>query len=301
MAQPTTAFGNSTRATIRAAVYAGIRRLSSDPVQGLSTSDVNGYIAKWDAFFVDSARWNFQGFKKTKIVEYWGRTTLYSALATSDTYIELTSNASIPTSGRVSINRDEIDYSGKNTPTSGRSITISTATDALGVDVSHIAGEYVEFLTATPSDFGKPGVIWVMSSSGNSAGSRLRPMDTREQYWPRSGYYFYNAGYLYLPEGYSNSRLQLHYWRKGMKLNSDTDNLQTPEKWESFVIWCSMAECYIRLSEFDKSTKLFNMAGVNLEGNVLSSGLLIDAISLDAEQSDDYEVFEPSTTYLDLP
>lgn len=278
---------------MRAAVYAEIRRKSTDPITGINSDSINDYIAKWDAFFVNAARWNFQGFRKTKIVQHVTATTLYSALATSDLYAELTTNATIPTSGRMCINRDEIDWSAKDSPTSGRSVTISTATDALTADIAHSAGEIVEFLVPVPSDFGKPGEVWLMNSSGNSGGSRLVHRDWRSRYWPLTGTYFHKDGYLYMPANTATQYMQLSYWKKGMKLASDSESLQTPEKWDNFVRWCAAAQCHMTLGQFKQADELFKRAGVNIDGNLQNVGLLQTAISEDAQQTDsENEIFE---------
>ena len=295
MAQPTTQFGNTTLSAMRLIVYKGLRRESSDPVQGLDQTSMNAYINKWDAFFKEYARWNFQGFRKTKIVQWKQSNTVYSNFTTAATYIDITSNANAAADGgRISINRDEIDYSAKDTPNSGKSVTVSTATDALGIDVNHDAGEIVEFLTAVPADFNKPGEIWLMNTSGNSAGQKLKHKDQRDRYWPLAGTYYYHNGYLYLPQGTPSQNMQLHYWSKGMKLVNDGDNLQTPEKWQDFVKYCAMAECYIALKEFAEADKLFELAGAPTKNNPEPTGLLQFAVAQDAIQTDSQdEIFEP--------
>mgnify|MGYP006931607560 CR=1 FL=1 len=285
---------------MRAAVYAEIRRKNTDPVTGINADSINDYIAKWDAFFVNAARWNFQGFKKIKIVEHWTATTLYEDFEVGDTYAELTTNANIPNSGRMSINRDEVDYTAKDTPTSGKSVTISTATDALTQDVDHDDGEIVEFLTPVPSDFGKPGEIWLMNVSGNSGGSKMKHVDWRDRYWPLTGTYTHKEGYLYLPANTPSVQMQLNYWKKGMKLTSDSESLQTPEKWDNFVRWASAAQAHMTLGQTKQANDLFSAAGVSIYGEVLNSGLLNLAIGEDSSQSDSLdEVFEAGTVNLD--
>lgn len=290
MAQPTADFGNRSVAAMRSKVYAGIKRKSTDPLSGLSTTSIDDYIATWDAYFCDYARWTFR--RTSKMLLYWGRTTLYDALATDDTYIELTTNADIPASGRLAINQDEIDYTDKNTPTSGRSVLIATAADAKTPDVSHVAGEEVNFLVAAPEDFGKPGELWY-GDSVNPCRSKLQHLDNRQFPWPPTGRYFFNDGYFYLPKGMQTARLFAVYYKKAKKPAAG-DDLQTPEKYDRFVYLCAMAECYKVMGNDSKANELFLDAGVPTLSNSDPVGILQTAAANDAEQTDSLDdIFVP--------
>ena len=151
----------------------------------------------------------------------------------------------------------------------------------------------MEYLVAAPDDFGKPGEMWLMDDSGNVGGAPMTHQDWRGRYAPSSGRYFYKDGYIYLPHGTPASRLQLNYWKKGMKLSADADNLQTPQNYEDFVKWCAMAECYIALKEFDEADKMFALAGVTINGDIEPVGLLTTAMGRDSVQTDsENEIFE---------
>lgn len=294
MAQPTTAFGNRSLEDMRNLVYAGIRRKSTDPLTGLSATFVNGYIAKWDAFFVDAARWNFDTFKRQKMIAFKSGTSIYSAYTSGDAYIELTDNTNAASGGgRISINGDLVDYSAKDTPTSGKSITLTAAGDGVYTpDIDHVAGERVEFLVEAPSDLGKPGEIWVVPSGG-IATAKFTHKSWREMPIPRGRYYTYLDGFLIFPQNLNSMTLQLHYWKKGLKLASG-ENLQTPEKWDDFVKYAAMAECYIITKEFDKAAEMFALAGAPTPGNPDPIGLLQHAMAEDAEQTDsEDDVFIP--------
>jgi hypothetical protein len=189
-----------------------------------------------------------------------------------------------------------VDYTAKDNPNVGYSVTIGTKTP----DVAHSSGELVEFLVALPSNCGKAGELWYMAS-GNSAGTRLKHLDWREDYWPMSGSYTTKDNYLYLPAGYSSTNLQLQYWKKGMKV-VEGDSLQCPEKWDNFVKWCAMADILMNLKEYAEATKLYAMAGAPTENNLNPIGLIQSAASQDAQQTDSqFETFDPEVTVLDLP
>lgn len=293
MGQPTTAFSHKTLEDMRNLVYAGIRRKSSDPLTGLSQSFVDGYIAKWDAYFVDAAKWNFDTFKRQKIVAFKSGTTLGEDWDSGDLYLELDDNTDASaTGGRVLINGDLVDYTAKGTPNAATSITISTATGALTPDVSHVEGERVEYLIPAPSDFGKPGEMW-FQQSGSKATSKLVHRDWREMPIPIGRFYTYHDGFLILPQNMNEQNFQLHYWKKGMKPVAG-DSLQTPAKHDDFVRYCAMAECYIVTKEMDKANEMFALAGAPTPNNPQPVGLLQQAIADDSEQTDSRdEVFEP--------
>ncbi|MBX4215331.1 hypothetical protein KW797_00050 [Candidatus Parcubacteria bacterium] len=280
---------------MRNLVYAGIRRKATDPLAGLSATFVNQYIAKWDCFFVDYARWNLPTFKKQKVVNYYSGTSIYSALTTSALYAELTDNTYAASGGgRISVNGDLIDYSAKDTPTSGKSVTISTATGALTADIAHVAGERVEFLVPVPSDFGKPGEMWFMNA-GSKASSKLSHKDWRDSPIPIGRFYTFHDGYLILPQNLSTQNFQLHYWKKGLKAVA-SDSLQCPEQMDDVVKYGAMAECYLITKEFDMAAKMFKLAGLPnpLDPGADMNGLLQYYAGLNAEQTNSGdEVFIP--------
>jgi hypothetical protein len=290
VAQPTQNFGNRSVAAMRTQVYAGLKRSPDDPVSGIGASYLNHHIAVWDAYFCDYTKWTFR--RTSKVIENWGRTVLHSALATTDLYAELSSNANIPSSGRFLINGDEIDYSAKDDPTAGKSVTISTAAGAKTPDVSHVAGEEVNFLVTAPADFGKPGELW-RGNSANPFGQKLTHLDYREWSYAPAGHYFYNDGYFYLPRGIPTGRLYAVYYKKAMKLG-ENDHLQTPEKFDRFVYLCAMAECYKVLGDDDKANTLFLEAGVPTPSNADPVGILQVYAADDAEQTDSLDdIFIP--------
>lgn len=295
MAQPSTAFGYRTVEDMRNLVYAGIRRKSTDPLTGLSASFVNGYIAKWDKFFVDYARWNLPTFKRQKIVAFKSGTALGDDWDSGDLTLELSSNANAAAGGgRVSVNGDLVDYTAKGTPNASASITISTATGALTPDVSHVTGERVEFLVPVPSDFGKPGEMFYMQA-GAKATNKLTHRDWREYPIPTGRYYTFHDGYLILPQNLNTQNFQLHYWKKGLK-PVNGDSIQTPEEMDDVVRYAAMAECYIVTKEHDKAAEMFKMAGVPnpLDPMAQLNGLLQYYAGINAEQTDSTdEVFVP--------
>lgn len=294
MGQPTTAYGNRSLVDMRNLVYAKIRRNSSDPLSGLSQSYVDEYIAKWDAYVVDYARWNWPGFKKRKLVSYKSGTTVKTAFVTGDATFDLTDNTNASASGgRLAINGDFIDYSGKDSPNAGESVTVSTVTDALGIDVDHSAGERVEFLVPVPSDFGKPGEIW-LGNTGQAPHSKLKHKDMRANPKPLGLTYFVDDDYLILPDNLTTGNLLLHYWKKGLKA-VDGDELQTPQKWDEIVLLGAMAECKLVMGENDKYSELMAAAGLPnvYEPGADLDGLLQFAAGLDSEQTDsEDEIFE---------
>lgn len=293
MGQPTTSFSNRTLEAMRNLVYAGIRRKSTDPLTGLSAPFVNEYIARWDAFFVDYARWNFSTFKRQKMVSFKQGTTLADDLDTADVSALLTDNTNAETGGgRISINGDLIDYTAKNTPTSGQSITMASVAGTLTPDVDHVEGERVEFLLAAPTDFGKPGEMWFVPNGGRATG-KLTHRDWRSMPIPTGRFYTFHDGYLILPQNLSSQNFQLHYWKKGMKPVVG-DSLQTPEQYDDFVRLCAMAECHIVMKEFDKANELFARAGAPTPNNPEPIGIIQWAASRDAEQTNsEDEVFIP--------
>lgn len=286
MAQPTTAFTYTSLEDMRARVYAGIRRKSTDPLAGLSQSSINEYIAKWDAYFVDYARWNFPGFKRQRQVNFKSGTTLGSAVSAGDAVAELTSNANAESGGgRISINGDLVDYTAKDTPNSGTSITTST-TAPFAIDVDHAAGLRVEFLIPVPSDFGIPGEMFYIYS-GSVSSSKLTHVDWRMATHPLGQTYTHHDGYLLLPQNLSTQVFQLHYWKKGFKVIAG-DDLQTPAKWDDIVKYAAMGECYIITKEFELASNMFKLAGVPnpIDPGESPNGLLQHAAGLDAEQTD---------------
>lgn len=292
MVQPTTVFGNKTLEAMRNLVYAGIRRKASDPLAGLSATFVDGYIAKWDAYFVDYARWNFDTFKRQRIVAFKSGTTLADDLDLGDTSALLTSNDNASASGRISINGDLIDYTGVDTPTAGQSITLATAAGTQTPDIDHVTGERVEFLIAAPSDFGKPGEMWYMHA-GAKASDKILHRDWRDMPIPIGRFYTYHDGYLILPQNLNAQNFQLHYWKKAMKPVAG-DSLQTPERHDDFVRYCAMAECYIIMKDFDEANKMFALAGAPTPNNPEPIGILQHAVAHDAEQTNSVdEVFIP--------
>lgn len=301
--QPTSTFGSRQLSDMVAAVYAGIRRKSTDPLQGLDNASIKSYIAKWDCFFVEAARWNFQGYQRTKIIQHFSRTTVQSDFAANAAYIDLTDNTGgTAAGGRISINRDEIDYTAMNAPNVGHSITISAADGAFTPDIGHVAGELVEFLMPAPADLARPGVMWAMQAGGNSSGSKFYPQDWRNNYAPRSQTYFYKNGYFYLPEGYMTANFQCNYWRKGFKVTKDDDYMQCPEKWDNFVKFCAIAECHLILKEYAEATKMYKLAGAPTDDDAEPIGLLQTAMAEDAEQTDDPDdTFMPDVAYLNVP
>jgi len=295
MGQPATDFGNKTLAAMRLLVYEGIRRKSTDPLAGLQAASVNSYIAKWDAFFVDYARWNLATFKMQKMVEYKTGTTLLSSWASGDLYLELTSNANAASGGgRVSVNGDLIDYSAKGTPTALTSLTISTVAGKLTPDVSHVTGERLEFLVAAPADMGKPGNIW-FAQAGSKATFKLSHRSWLEMPIPTGRYYTYHDGFFLFPQNLTTQNLQLHYWKKGLKL-VDGDSLQTPEKWDDVVRYGAIAECALITKEYDVADSMFARAGLpnpRQPGSELN-GILQWAAGMDSVQTDSNdEVFTP--------
>lgn len=279
MSQPTTAFGNRSVADMQTLIYGKLRRKSSDPLSGLSASFLTEYIATWDAYFFDFARWTFA--RTSKIVNLVAGDSLSSAITTASATFVITSSSKLTAGGgRVSIQQDEIDYSSA----SGATATVSAVTGAKGIDVSHASGSLVDFLIPIPTDFGKTGEVWVGTAS-NPGSAKLIHQDYRSNTWPLYPYYFVNNGYLYFPRNLSQTHAQLVYYKKAFKAAS-TDDLQTPRKWDNFVLYCALAEAHQTLGNTGEADYYFKLAGVPTPSTPDPVGILQMAVSEDAEQTD---------------
>lgn len=284
MSQPTTAFGYRSLADMRTLVYGKIRRKSTDPLTALSSSFVTEYIATWDAYFADYANWTFR--RTSKILSLVAGDSLNGAITTASATFLTTSTTKLTAGGgRVSIQQDEIDYSSA----SGATATVSVVTGAKSIDVSHATGSRVDFLIPVPSDFGKPGEMLVGDAS-DPGRVPLTLQDYRERSWPAFPHYFVNDGYLYLPRNLAQTHAQLVYYKKAMK-PGESDDLQTPRRWDNFVLWATMAECFESTGDHANADLYYKKAGVITPSNPEPNGILQYAASLDADQTDSLDDF----------
>lgn len=273
---------------MRALVRAKLRRKSTDPLSGLSDTFLNEYIATWDAYFIDHAKWTFR--RASKIVSIVAGDQLNGAITTASPTFAIDSSSKLTaTGGRVSIEGDEIDYSSA----SGATATVSAATGAKGIDVSHADNALVDFLIPYPSDFGKPGELWV-GDAADPARVKLTHVPYSRRAWPLFPNYASNDGYLYLPRNLAHTRGYLAYYRKAFKTGASED-LQTPRQWDNFVLWCVMAECLQVEGKTSEADYYFNLAGIRTPRmQEEPAGILQAAEAEDAEQThSDDEFFMP--------
>lgn len=204
-------------------------------------------------------------------------TTLNGAVSAGAASVILTSASDFDSSGRFVIETsknalDFVDYTSKATNT----LTISTATGANTVSLSHVTLSRVEKMYPLPSDYSKMKYFNV-----NAITYPYERLDG----WP-SGYTTY-GGYILLPRGIGVQDCSLLYFAKGNTIDELTDETNIPSEFSRYAIERLKAHIYlIRRKREDVQTSL-----------TLAQECLDYAISHDSQQTSSSESTRISLPY----
>lgn len=215
---------------------------TNSSITALQDEQLLAKVNQLNAEFVNSAHtrhplggWSWM--RKVTSFSSKAATTLNGAVAAGAGSIILTSGTDWDSTGRSIIEStagafDFVDHTAKATHT----LTISSATGAETVSMSHADAERVEKLYALPSDYSKTRELYV-----NSVLYRYEEMSG----FPSSGHFTTYGGYILLPRGIGAQSCTLIYLAKGSTIDELTDSTNIPTEFSRYAIEKLKAHIYL--------------------------------------------------------
>lgn len=247
---------------------------SSSSLGALQDSQMIEKVEQINSQFILTPR-HLQGgwswMKKLTNFQTKAQTNLDGAIVSGAASLDLTSASDFDASGRIVIETakgalDFVDYESKATNT----LTVSTATGAETINMSHADDERVEKLYAYPFDLGKIYKVIVNSN--------LYYFE-RFDGFPNGGYFTTYGQYFLMPRGLGAQDVTLWYFRKPATLTALTDTTDIPADFQRYAIEMLKAHIFtIRRKRADIGTAL------TLAENALENALSVDMSELTDSQ-----------------
>lgn len=227
---------------------------TSSQLTALQDTQLLAKVQQINAEFVNAAHtrhplggWSWM--RKVTNFQTKAHTTLNGALSAGAASVVLTSGTDFDSSGRIVIETskgalDFVDYSSKSTNT----LTVSNATGADPVSISHSTSSRVEKLYPLEADFSKARMLYV-----NSTLYRYQRIDN----FPEAGHFTTWGSYAFLPRGIGAQDCTLYYEKKGATIDERADTTDIPTEFSRYAIEKLKAHIFIiRRKRGDVSTAL---------------------------------------------